>query len=194
MLNKIKFYIFLKRLKSFGVRGLISRHEGEFLFNCALNSNCTVEIGSFQGFSTLILAYATKIKNNLPITAIDPHQGLFLDGKNIDTYEIFLKNIKEFNLEKYIDVERTTSAKASKSWNHKIYFLWIDGDHDYEAVKIDYTLWEPRVIKGGIIAFHDAGKNGLSWPGPRKLVDEIELSNKFMPFQYVEGIAWAIKK
>lgn len=35
-------------------------------------------------------------------------------------------------------------------------FLFIDGDHTYEAVKQDFELYSPLVRKGGIIAFHDA--------------------------------------
>jgi cephalosporin hydroxylase len=38
-------------------------------------------------------------------------------------------------------------------------FLFIDGDHTYMGVKKDYELYSPFVRKGGIIAFHDIGKN-----------------------------------
>lgn len=41
----------------------------------------------------------------------------------------------------------------------QIDFLFIDGDHNYEAVKRDYTLYAPLVRKGGIIAFHDTALN-----------------------------------
>lgn len=39
---------------------------------------------------------------------------------------------------------------------HQIDFLFIDGDHEYHAVKRDFLTWLPFVRKGGIIAFHDA--------------------------------------
>jgi cephalosporin hydroxylase len=38
-------------------------------------------------------------------------------------------------------------------------FLFIDGDHSYHGVKMDYEMYGPLVRKGGIIAFHDIGKN-----------------------------------
>lgn len=34
-------------------------------------------------------------------------------------------------------------------------FLFIDGDHAYEAVRRDFELYEPLVRPGGAIAFHD---------------------------------------
>jgi cephalosporin hydroxylase len=41
----------------------------------------------------------------------------------------------------------------------KIDFLFIDGDHTYNGVKSDYEMYSSLVRKGGIIAFHDIGKN-----------------------------------
>lgn len=34
-------------------------------------------------------------------------------------------------------------------------FLFIDGDHAYDAVKADFTNYRPLVRPGGLIAFHD---------------------------------------
>lgn len=33
--------------------------------------------------------------------------------------------------------------------------LFIDGDHSYEQVKLDYENWSPLVVRGGLIVFHD---------------------------------------
>jgi predicted O-methyltransferase YrrM len=37
----------------------------------------------------------------------------------------------------------------------KLDFLFIDGDHRYEGVKMDFEMYGKLVGKGGIIAFHD---------------------------------------
>jgi predicted O-methyltransferase YrrM len=39
--------------------------------------------------------------------------------------------------------------------NRKLDFLFIDGDHTYEGVKMDFQMYNPLVKKGGLIAFHD---------------------------------------
>jgi len=33
--------------------------------------------------------------------------------------------------------------------------LHLDAGHDYEEVKADFEAWEPHVISGGVIMFHD---------------------------------------
>ena len=39
----------------------------------------------------------------------------------------------------------------------KLDFLFIDGDHRYDAIKKDFELYSPFVRNGGLIAFHDIG-------------------------------------
>jgi hypothetical protein len=38
-------------------------------------------------------------------------------------------------------------------------FVFIDGDHRYEAIKNDYLWYSSLVRKGGIVAFHDIAEN-----------------------------------
>jgi predicted O-methyltransferase YrrM len=33
--------------------------------------------------------------------------------------------------------------------------LFIDGDHSYDGVKVDFELYSPLVRRGGLVAFHD---------------------------------------
>ena len=49
-------------------------------------------------------------------------------------------------------------------------FLYIDGNHRYEAVKSDLINYYPRVKKGGIISGHDYEFEGT--PDVKKAVDE----------------------
>lgn len=39
--------------------------------------------------------------------------------------------------------------------------LFTDGDHTYDGVKRDFTLYGPLVRKGGLIAFHDIAEHPL---------------------------------
>lgn len=38
-------------------------------------------------------------------------------------------------------------------------FLFIDGDHSYEGVKLDFEMYRGLVRSGGLIAFHDIAPN-----------------------------------
>ena len=37
-------------------------------------------------------------------------------------------------------------------------FLFLDGDHRYEAVRRDFALYTPLVGRGGVVAFHDVSQ------------------------------------
>lgn len=44
--------------------------------------------------------------------------------------------------------------------------LFIDGDHSFDGVAFDYSVYSPAVKKGGLIAFHDINVLAmLSWDG-----------------------------
>lgn len=48
--------------------------------------------------------------------------------------------------------------------------VFLDAMHDYENVKADIERWWPKVIRGGIMAFHDYGHH--DFPGVKRAVDE----------------------
>ena len=47
-------------------------------------------------------------------------------------------------------------GRGRAAWTGPIDFLFIDGDHDYEAVRRDFEEWSPHVTSDGTLAFHDA--------------------------------------
>ena len=49
--------------------------------------------------------------------------------------------------------------------------LFINGNHDYETVKIDIEKWAPRVSAGGVVLFHYC--NAPSMPGVVEAVEEL---------------------
>ncbi len=49
--------------------------------------------------------------------------------------------------------------------------IFIDGDHRYEAVKLDIKLWLPKVRSGGILSGHDID-NLPRFPGVKVAVEE----------------------
>lgn len=46
--------------------------------------------------------------------------------------------------------------------NEKLDFLFIDGDHSFSGVQLDYFMYRDFVRSGGYIAFHDV--TDASWP------------------------------
>jgi len=139
-----------------------------------------VEIGSFKGRSTTCLAMGSMDSEREKITSIDPHHG----ARNImhkvpegGTEKVFKENLQKFGVAEHVDPYTATSAKMAETWDKEIRLLFIDGDHDYEVARLDYELWEPHLIKGGLIAIHDTSGG---YPGPMAVVNQfIQNSKKF---------------
>ncbi len=171
--------------------GRIVLEEAELLYFLASEGECkgeVVEIGSFQGYSTIWLASGSKDRNKGNIYSIDP-QCTDLHGNN---EAIFRSNIKKAGLDNYIVPIVKTSTEASKDWNRPIRLLFIDGAHDYENVKNDFLLWEKHLVSGGIVAFHDC--YCIFWPDVGKVVNEyIFNSDNFSVIGCVNTIIYARK-
>ena len=177
------------------VDGLISQDEGEFLYNmakdCKGEKGAIVEIGSYKGRSAICLGKGSKAGSQVKIYAIDPHKDLPIHITKVpDTYEVLMSNIQFTGVSDIVLAIVKTSAEAAKIFNETVQFLFIDGNHDYEAVKLDFDLWYPKVINGGIIAFHDHSR-----AGPLKVIKNNILSGSkhFADVGIVDSILFARK-
>jgi hypothetical protein len=75
----------------------------------------------------------------------------------------------------------------------KIDVLFIDGDHSYEGVKLDFELYSKLLSPKGIVLIHDtdaeyeetlivsedAKKNNYRFDGPSRLVEELEKNSEW---------------
>jgi hypothetical protein len=52
-------------------------------------------------------------------------------------------------------------------------FLFIDCAHDRVSTADSFRAWEPAIVPGGVVAFHDY--DHPEFPGVREAVDELEL-------------------
>jgi predicted O-methyltransferase YrrM len=84
---------------------------------------------------------------------------------------------------------RMRSDEAIRGWTRAIDFLFIDGDHAYEAVRRDFEDWSPHVTADGRLAFHDA-LTEAPWMdesfGSARLVRE--LTDRADEWELVEGV------
>jgi MMP 1-O-methyltransferase len=179
------------------VDGWLTESEAKYLYSLASRGpgqGAIVEIGSWKGKSTIVLASGSSARGREKVYAVDHHKGSAehenMGYKDIDTEREFRENITTAAVENHVIPLVMTSIDAVRNWQGPIRLLWIDGDHDYEAVKSDFLLWEPHVVPGGVIAFHDT----YSWEGPRKVVEEYLLrSDHFSILGFVDSIT-AVRK
>ncbi len=177
------------------VEGLLEEEEGEFLYNmakaCKDKEGVIVEIGSWKGRSTICLGKGSKAGNKIKIYAIDPHRGTSTqEYYQVKTScEEFRKNIRDAGVDDIIFPIIKISKEAAKIFNEPIEFLFIDGEHDYENVKLDFESWYPKVIYGGIIAFHDH-----IFAGPRRVIEKyVHMSKHFKVLGIIDSILYVQK-
>jgi predicted O-methyltransferase YrrM len=100
----------------------------------------------------------------------DAFQGVALYGIEPEPEHLQFKN---FNLIKGRSQDNDVIVEAARSAPYD--FIFIDGDHTYEAVKRDFEIYEALVRQGGIIGFHDIMRPAGIAPGVevRKFWDEL---------------------
>jgi predicted O-methyltransferase YrrM len=135
------------------LRPAIAQHseaEGTAMERWARGARVLVEIGVAEGGSAWHLR-----------RVMDPAGTLVL----IDTYPRKLGlNLSSIIARRLVGREsrgrviwrRERSDAAIRNWSGSIDFLFIDGDHSYDAVRGDWEDWSPHVAPDGTVAFHDA--------------------------------------
>lgn len=162
---------------------------------CAPAGGTIVEIGSFKGKSTVMLAKVTAHYGLGRVVAIDPHNfnsdelAGFKTGPEATSYREFLGNLETAGVAGQVEVHRAYSTDVAREWSRPIGFLWIDGDHSYKGAKADFDGFFSHVLPHGIVALHDALHE---FSGPiRVFVEEMLRSDRFGAAGFVGSIAWS---
>jgi len=121
-----------------------------------------VEVGSLLGRSSCFLG--VEIVNsgkNISVDFIDPWFKYDEDAQYADkvpdrkAYITFLNNIGKVEGLQHRAI-RLESKEASTIYaDESLDFVFIDGDHSYNAVTEDLRSWYQKVKPGGVIAGHD---------------------------------------
>lgn len=150
-----------------------------------LNANYILEIGSLLG-GTLQhwIKYSSKgstvISIDLPVRNFVGPNDSRVQLQEYNYKNVWPKWAKENETKLYLipDISQsnnTLNNVKSILNGSKLDFLFIDGNHMYEAIKTDFELYSPLVH--GIIAFHDIGINEEG--GGNKFWNEIKINYNY---------------
>lgn len=142
------------------IPGWLERDEAEFLL--ALCKSPWLEIGAHRGRSTRVLALTG------PGTSIDNFDGP--PDEPGEWMDEFVANTADLNCSLIVSDFRECHRQVGE-----IAFLYLDADHSYEATKRAYSLYEPKVVPGGVIALHDAV--GGWWEGVERFYWDLRKSD-----------------
>lgn len=176
-----------------GIDGWMSQDELQWLYDMASQMNTIVEVGSWLGRSTHALCSGCKGM----VYAVDHWLGspTERDGnhklvKTADVYELFVENLKEFlclngsrggNLMPFKMDSLEAAQLFSGGKYGEIDMVFIDGDHQKQAVLDDLKAWAPLAKK--VLCGHDMTQEGVE-----KAVVEFG-----MPFERIQGMTiWKI--
>ena len=147
------------------VDGWLSADQAARLFAVAAATDAgdqIVEIGSFRGRSTIVLAGAAP--DGVSIVAIDPHAGNDRGPQEISGFEVaaerdhevFTANLAAAGVADRVRHVREFSDRAHELVAGSIAVLFIDGAHRYRPARADIREWGSRVESGGTLLIHDS--------------------------------------
>lgn len=115
-----------------------------------------VEVGSFEGTSTLMFALFTKkvysvdcYDYTIPPTGRIPS----MDKMFVRAEKTFLKRTK--NVPNIVKVKKTSIEAARDFADQSLDAVYIDAEHDEDNVRADVKAWTPKIKKGGFVSGHD---------------------------------------
>jgi predicted O-methyltransferase YrrM len=147
------------------VEGWLTDAQAALLWHAARRveaGGSIVEIGSFRGRSTIMLARAAP--PTVTVTAIDPHAGsdrgpgeIAADAaRGEGDITAFRANLAAAGVTDRVRHIRKDSAAALGEIDGAIDLLFIDGAHRYQPARDDIAHWAARVGAGGTLLIHDA--------------------------------------
>jgi hypothetical protein len=103
-----------------------------------------VELGSYHGKSTAVLALGTRLTDRPGLVSVDP-----FDPPERD------RNLRREQVASLVDFRAQRSGDFWRNWQGQIRLLWHDGANDRATVAEDVRLALPHLADGAIVAFHD---------------------------------------
>jgi predicted O-methyltransferase YrrM len=147
------------------VEGWLSPAQAQVLFGAAEalpDGAVAVEIGSFQGRSTIMLARGLEGRGR--VVAIDPHAGNDRGPQEIEgmepeaeaDHERFKANLAHAGVADRVTHVRLPSQEALGAVDDAVDLLFVDGAHRFGPARADIERWGERVRPGGVMLVHDS--------------------------------------
>ncbi|MEJ7679289.1 MAG: class I SAM-dependent methyltransferase [Segetibacter sp.] len=193
-INMVTTLSLISKIKN--IEGWLDDKEADLLIAMTLkackeipSSQSVLEIGSYQGKSTVLLGSVVKeYFPDVKVYAIDPHEGTVgAVDQGIyalpPTLEMFNKNIEDAGLSEVIELIKNYSFNVE--WERPISLMFIDGLHDYPNVARDFWHFSDWVCSGGYVAFHDYSDY---YPGVQAFVNELLETGTYRKINKAESL------
>lgn len=161
-------------------------------------------VGSLKGYVPMMIASACRDIGFGKVDFVDAAYDEIDEGQNWQGIGFWKKtnpkdHFAKVGVDKYITTHLMTTLEFAKKYQSKKYqYIYIDGDHSYKGVKLDYKLFYPRLEKEGFMSFHDVVASGQLTGGDygvKKFWQELGVKEKIVfPFPKNSGLGILQKK
>lgn len=147
------------------------------------------EVGVSYGFN--LVYFLDNLPNIKKVYAVDPYMpyddgpGGYVTQEVIDRVKQCMLVNTEPHKQKVNFINKMSKDAVSDIPDNSLDYIFIDGDHSYEAVASDMELYYSKVKSGGIFAGHDKGL-----PGVDRAVDEFAAKMKYDRPEVVSNACW----
>lgn len=151
-----------------------------------------LEIGSYQGRSTIVLAKAAVAAGESFIHACDPLNSpaeTDPDLQGASSIEpVFRASLAAQGVSEHVILHKQLSFELARTWDQPLRLLWHDGDHTYAGAKRDFREFIRHLQPGGIIAMHDVLHQFEG--NLRVFIEDMLLSDDFGPVGCCGSVGW----
>jgi MMP 1-O-methyltransferase len=157
------------------IKGWLPRDAALLLYGLAreVREGCIVEVGSYRGRSTVVLARGSEHGNGARVYAVEPHEP-FVGPRGgqfgPEDRAAFFRNMLRTGAYRTVHLLNTSSEIVAQGWKEPVALLWLDGDHSYDGVRRDFDAWAPHFLPGCDLVLDDTDDPEL---GPQQLVEEL---------------------
>jgi hypothetical protein len=164
---------------------MTSHEECAFLHRLAksVSEGVIVEIGSYQGRSSIALGKGSLDGAKADVFVVDPHEefvGVLGGHFGPKDRQAFYEHIAAERLGTIIRLISLPSHEAAPAFRRRIGLLWIDGDHSFAGVTRDFENWSPYLTEKAVVAFDDSTD---STGGPYKLLEGLLKKGDWVEFK-----------
>jgi MMP 1-O-methyltransferase len=127
-----------------------------------------VEIGSFLGSGSILLAGGRKLRRSGKVHCIDPFDAsgdsvsvpeytrILADHTSAPQIKAFRENLRRAGLANWVNVHQGQADQVAMSWGVPVDMIFMDGDQSPEGVTAAYESWAPWLKSDGILALHNS--------------------------------------
>lgn len=193
--RSIEAYLIQKAVRDSGIPHFnkiptfTTRRELRALYKLAAacpSETVALEIGSHLGASACYLAAGLSTVHG-KLYCVDTWQNETMPDGQKDTYADFQRNVQ--GLQHIITpIRKVSSDLTEQDIETPVGMIFIDGDHNYAAVKHDFTLVKQWLTPDGIMVFHDFSHENHE--GVTRVVGEALASGEWLLKGAIDTLAW----